>query len=212
MTQELDHSIKEPSGPAWLLPPNTVCYCGTKESFRSKGGADDMKSSNEMDSSDDMKSETGMDFRNTKSFRYLYLRLKRASKYWDNQWNDIIRETTEHLNSTDNEKVYFQKCPSEVFGADEPYVILTVGLEVRMFKWEQGFDETVDEGARRKMSPCSALRELNPGKVLNPCEERKDREEIEKFLVLAGRHREAIKARVERECGGEREWWSSLQG
>ncbi|CAD6576770.1 MAG: hypothetical protein ASARMPRED_007875 [Alectoria sarmentosa] len=194
MTQELDHPIKEPSGPAWLLPPNTVCYGATKESFRSKGGANDMES------------ETGIGFRSTKSFCYLYLRLKRASKYWDEQWNDIIRETTKHLNSTDNEKAYFQKCPVEVFGADEPYVILTVGLEVRLFKWDQGFDETVDEGARRKMSPRSALRELSPGKVLNPCEERKDREEIERFLVLAGRHREAIKARVERECGEEREW------
>lgn len=207
MTQELNHVIKEPSGQDWLLPPNTVCYFGTKESFRSKGGADDMKSSNGTNFSDDMKSETGMDFfRNSKSFRYLYLRLKRACKYWDNQWNEIIRETTEHLNSTDGEKAYFQKCPGEVIGADDPYVILTVGLEVRLFKWEQGFEETVDEGARRKISPYSALRELSPGKVLNPCQEKKDREEIETFLVLAGRQREAIKARIEKECGGERVW------
>lgn len=208
MTLELNHSIKEPDGPAWLLPPNTVCYFGTKESSRSKGGADDMKTSNDKDFSDTMKSETGIDFfRNRKSFNYLYLRLKRASNHWDNQWDDIIRETTEHLNSTDKEKAYFQKCPGEVFGADDPYVILTVGLEVRLFKWEQGFEETVDEGARRKMSPCSALRELGPGKVLNPCEKKEDREEIESFLVLAGRHKEAIKAKMERECGGEREWW-----
>lgn len=206
MTQELNHSTKEPtsSGQDWLLPPNTVCYFGTKQSSRSKGGADDMASW------DDMRSKTGEDFfRNQKSFHYLYLRLKRASKYWDNQWDDIIRETTEHLNSTDNEKAYLQKCPGEVVGADDQYVFLTVGLEVRMFKWEQGFEETVDEGAaRRKMSHCSALRELSPGKVLSPCEKKKGREEIEKFLLLAGRQKEAIKARIERECGGgEREWY-----
>lgn len=184
-----------PSGSAWLLPPNTLCCFGTKESFRSKYGANDTKS------------QTGIDFfRDMRSFHYLYLRLKRASKYWDNQWNDIIRETTEHLNSTDGEKAYFQKRPGEVFGADDPYVILTVGLEVRIFKWEQGFEETMDEDARRKISPCSALTEISPGKVLNPCEEKKDREEIESFLVLAGRQKEATKARIERECGGERKW------
>lgn len=207
MAQELNHPLKEPNGPAWLLPPNTMYYFGTKQSSHSKGGANDMKSSFDMSSLDDMKSESGMDFfRNERSFHYLYLRLKRASKCWENQWNDIIRETTEHLNSTDKEKAFFQKCPGEVFGVDDPYVILTVGLEVRLFKWEQGFEETVDEGVRRKMSPCGTLRELSPGKVLHPCEEKKDREEIESFLVLAGRQEEAIKARIERECGGEREW------
>ena len=70
------------AGLAWLLPPNTVCYFGTKQSSRSKRGADDMKSSNDMDSWDDMKSDTGMEIlRNTKYFHYLYLRLKRANKY-----------------------------------------------------------------------------------------------------------------------------------
>ena len=78
---------------------------------------------------------------------------------------------------------------------------------MRLFKWEQGFEETVDEGARRKMSPRSALREVSPGKVLRPCEKKDDREEIERVLVLAGGRREAIKARIERECGGEREWY-----
>ena len=148
----------------------------------------------------------------TKSFHYLYLLLKRAKKYWDNQWNDIIRETTEHLNSIDKYREYIQECPGVVFGADDPYVILTVGFEVRMFKWEQGFEGPVNEGARMKMSPRSALRELTPGKVLNPFEEKKDGDEIEKFLVLAGQHSEAIKARIEREGGGERQWWHGRSG
>lgn len=189
MTEKLEHSIKAPRGSDWLLPPNTLCYFSTKKSIRSKSGANEH------------------DFDNMKAFHYLYLRLKRANKYWDTLWDDIIRETTAHLNSTDADKTHSQKCPGEVFGADDPYVILTVGLEVRLFKWEQGFEKTVDEGARRKMSPCSALRELTPVKVLNPFEEKKDREDIEKFLVLAGRQKELIQARIERECGEEREWW-----
>ena len=77
---------------------------------------------------------------------------------------------------------------------------------MRLFKWEQSIAET--EGAKKRIkSPCSALSELSPGKVLKPCEKKEDREEIERVMVLAGGLREAIKARIERECGGEREWY-----
>lgn len=63
-------------------------------------------------------------------------------------------------------------------GAHRPYVILTVGLEVRLFRWEQGFDKSVDEEAKRKLSPSGALREFDPGKVLD-IREKSDREDIE---------------------------------
>lgn len=73
-------------------------------------------------------------------------------------------------------------CPEgEVVGAHSRYVILTVGLEVRLFRWEQGFDESVVEEARRKFSPSGALREFNPGKVLD-IREKSDGEEIERSL------------------------------
>lgn len=173
-----------------------------------------MISSDDLDPSDDMESGTSMKYlRYTKLSNYLYLRLKRASKYWDNQWDDIICEMTEHLKSVNRETVTFEEGPDEAVGADDPYVILTVGLEVRLFKWQHGSVETVDEGARGELSTRGALKELSPGKVLRPCEEKKDREEIEGFLVIAARQREAIKARIEGECGGEkkcegeREWW-----
>ncbi len=113
------------------------------------------------------------------------LRLERASKYWDNQWNDIVRRTTEHLSSTDKEKTHLQKCPGKVYGADDPCVVLMVGLEVRMFKREQGLEEIVDEGARRKISPCSALRKLSSGKDL-----------------IQGENRERVWRRGERGSGG----------
>lgn len=128
---------------------------------------------------------------------YVYLRVKEASKYWGNQWDDIIREATEHLNHTDDDNINHYGFPKgEVIGAGEPYVILTVGLQVRLFKWEQGFDESVDETSRRQMSPSSRLREeTDPDKVLNICE-KSVREEIEEFLDKARRHNMAIKVRV----------------
>lgn len=96
----------------------------------------------------------------------------------------------------------------EVIGADDPYVILAVGVEVRLFRWQQGFDASVDEEARRKRSPSSILRELNPGKVLNILE-KTDREEIEMFLDKAKEHGEMIKARISEKCGGKKEWYGS---
>ena len=134
--------------------------------------------------------------------------MKRASKYWGNQWDDIVREATEHMKYRDerHRKYWDWNCPEgEAVGADNPYVILTVGLEVRLFKREQGFDESVDEGARRKFSPSNTLREFDPGKVLD-IRERSDREEVEKFLDKAEELKEVIKARESEKCGGEETW------
>ena len=167
---------------AWTFPPNTLCYFGTYRSYGSKVGTS-----------------------YTNSFHDLYLRVKRTSKYWGNQWDDIVREATEHMNYSDerHRKYWDWNCPEgEVVGAHSRYVILTVGLEVRLFRWEQGFDESVDEGARRKFSPSSALGEFNPGRVLD-IRETSDREEIEKFLDKAKELKGVIKAREGEKCGGE---------
>lgn len=66
-------------------------------------------------------------------------------------------------------------------GADVPYVILKIAVEVCLFRREQGFDDSVDEVARRKKSPSSILRELNPGVTLN-LGDKADRKEIEKYF------------------------------
>lgn len=47
-------------------------------------------------------------------------------------------------------------------GVDDPYVILAVGLEICLFRGKQIFDDSVDKEMRRKKSPHSGLRELNP--------------------------------------------------
>ena len=139
-----------------------------------------------------------------KFFHHFYLRVKRFNKFFDSQWDDIIREATEHLNKTPEEDK--DNCPEGgVVGGEEPFVILAVGLDARLFRWEQGFDETVDEEAMRRKSPFSGLKELNSGRVLSLCE-KSDREEIEGFLKEAKAHREAMKAKTLERWGGKRYW------
>ncbi len=131
--------------------------------------------------------------------------MKRTNKYRGNLWDDIIREATDNLNRTDDPYFLSRDRPEgEVIGADDPYVILAVGVEVRLFKWEQGFDNSVDEGARRMKSPSSKLREFSPG-ILNLCN-KADRESIERFLDQAKQHREAIEASISKKCGEELRW------
>ena len=174
--------MKEP-GPGWTLPPNTIHYFGTTLGF-------------------DEDSERPFE---KLFFHYLYLRVKRLGKFCNSQWGDIIREATEQLNQTEVEDI--KPYPhGGVLGGEEPFVILVVGLEARLFQWKQGFDETVDEKARRKRSRSSALRELNPGTVLNVCE-KSDREEIERFLKRVTEHKDAIQALKSATYEGKLEWY-----
>lgn len=143
-----------------------------------------------------------------KFFHYSYLRVKRASKYCDDLWETIVLEATEHLNHTDDQHIKYGDCPEgQVVGAHDPYVLLAVGVEVRLFRWEQGFDDSVDDGARSKKSPSSILRELKPGMTLNVCE-KADREEIERFFDAAEQYREVVKTRESEKCGGKKDWYS----
>lgn len=133
--------------------------------------------------------------------------MKRASKYYDNPWENIILEATEHLNHTDDRHIKYHECPEgQVVGADDPYILLAVGAEVRLFRWEQGFDHSVDDDLRRRKSPFSILRELNPGTTLNVYE-KADREVIEKLFDAAEQHREMVKTRENEKCGGKKEWF-----
>ena len=180
--QRFDFRMNE-LAPAWILPPNTIHYLGTAMGF---------------DEDDDRPSEKIF-------FHYLYLRVKRLGKFCDSQWGDIVREATEHLNQTEAEDL--RRYPHRgVIGGEEPFVILVVGLEARLFQWDQGFDETVDEEARRQRSPSSALRELNPGTVLNVCE-KSDREEIERFLEKVQEHRDMMTARKSEKYEGRLKWY-----
>ena len=174
--------MNEP-GPGWTLPPNTTHYFGTAMGF---------------DEHDERPSEHLF-------FHYLYLCVKRLGKFCGNQWEDIIREATEQLNQTKVEDL--EPCPhGGVIGGDEPFVILVVGLEARLFQWHQGFDETVDKEARTKRSPSSTLRELNPGTVQNVCE-KSDREEIERFLKRVEEHKDTITARKSETYEGRLKWY-----
>ena len=135
--------------------------------------------------------------------------MKRASKYRENLWEDIILEATEHLNHTDDQHIKYHECPEgQVVGADDPYVLLAMGVGVRLFRWEQGFDDSVDDDLRRKKSPSSILRELVPGTTLNVCE-KADREEIERFFDAAEQHRQRIKIKESEKSGGKRRWYGA---
>ena len=99
---------------AWTFPPNTLCYFGTYRSYGSKVGTSYMN-----------------------GFHYLCLHVKRVSRYWGSQWVDIFREAMEDMNYSDerHRKYWGWNCPEcEVVGAHSPYVILMVGLEVRLFR------------------------------------------------------------------------------
>ena len=174
--------MNEP-GPGWALPPNTIHYFGTAMGF---------------DEDYDGPSETIF-------FHYLYLRVKRLGKFCDSQWDDIIREATEQLSQTEADDLTSYP-HGGVIGGEEPFVILVVGLEARLFQWDQGYDETVDEEARRKRSPSSALKELNLGIILNVCE-KSDREEIERFLRRVQEHKDMITARKSETYEGKLKWY-----
>ncbi|KAL8925293.1 MAG: hypothetical protein Q9208_003583 [Pyrenodesmia sp. 3 TL-2023] len=119
-------------------------------------------------------------------FHFLFLRVKRASKYWGGLWEDVIREAKELLGSVDvDPEVQRTKGPQgEVVGGSDPLVVLGVGLEVRLFEWQQGFDESVQGHARRLASSTSTLKELEPGRTYS-ITNKEDREVMDEFLSRA---------------------------
>ena len=121
------------------------------------------------------------------NFRYLFVRLKRGCEFWDTLWDDLIREATDYLGSPDHTAI----------GAHNPFVMLIVGLEVRLFKWDQGFDDdgSFEGGAARALR--TPLMELDPGR-LYCITEGKNREVIEQFLQTA-LNKEHEKAKEEHE-------------
>lgn len=149
----------------WELPPNTKCFLGTYVDW----------------------SENYLG-----SFHYLAIRMKRASKFWNSLWDDIASEVAESLESFDNTSVALFPKPQLVqsVGVDHPFVLLAVGLEVRLFRWLPVPDgEQVMGGAEKPTSTASRLVELQPGKVFSPVEE-EGRKAITEFLEMAIKHRD----------------------
>ncbi|KAL8762928.1 MAG: hypothetical protein Q9184_001150 [Pyrenodesmia sp. 2 TL-2023] len=121
-------------------------------------------------------------------YHFLFLRVKRASKYWGSLWDDVIREAKELLGSVDVDfEVQRTKGhEGEVVGASDPLVLLAVGFDVRLFEWQQGFDESVQGHARRLASSTSTLKELEPGRIYS-ITKKEDREVMDEFLGRAAK-------------------------
>ncbi|KAL8973924.1 MAG: hypothetical protein Q9197_001835 [Variospora fuerteventurae] len=98
--------IQKPCGTAWLMPANTKQFSIHTDAYDHK-----------------------------KYERFLILRIKRASQYWDCLWDDLIREVKEVLAGVDDDFGLKRKKKTQSVGAANPAVILAVGLEVRLFKW-----------------------------------------------------------------------------
>ncbi|KAL9009256.1 MAG: hypothetical protein Q9173_005700 [Seirophora scorigena] len=98
--------MQEPHDKAWLMPANTKQFCIYTDLYFHK-----------------------------KYERYLILRIKRASKYWDCLWNESIDEVKELLAGVDDDFILKRKKMRQSVGAANPAVILGVGLEVRLFEW-----------------------------------------------------------------------------
>ncbi|KAL8656145.1 MAG: hypothetical protein Q9226_002769 [Calogaya cf. arnoldii] len=90
------------------------------------------------------------DYRHKKYQRFLLLRVKRASRYWDRLWHDIIQEDKELLTEVDDNYDLRRRNRKQLVGAANPAVILAVGLEVRLFEWD---------------AASSILTETNPDRV-----------------------------------------------
>ncbi|KAL6717694.1 hypothetical protein ACLMJK_005609 [Lecanora helva] len=117
------------------------------------------------------------------SFHYLFVRIKKACAYWSNLWPDIIREAEERLMKPDP-SLEIKEMELQPVGANEPFVLLAVGTEVRLFKWElEMYDHAPGETDQKPI-----LRELIPGWVYDVTNAA-DQEVISSFLDRAANHR-----------------------
>lgn len=101
-----DSVLQEAIGKDWLMPANTKQYLVETEYMRCQ-----------------------------KYERFLLLRIKRASRYWDRLWDDIMGEMKDLLAGVDDHIYLEGKKRKQLVGAADPAVILAVGLEVRLFTW-----------------------------------------------------------------------------
>ncbi|KAI4156777.1 MAG: hypothetical protein L6R39_001032 [Caloplaca ligustica] len=132
--------IQEPHDKDWLMPANTKQYSIETDYYRCK-----------------------------KYERFLLLRVKRASRYWDCLWEDIVGEMKELLARVDDNHYLGKRKKPQLVGAANPAVILVVGLETRLFTWN---------------AEDAILTETIPGRVYSVMDV-EDRKSIEAVLTSA---------------------------
>ena len=156
---------------AWDVPPNTRWILATREHWKryKKPG---------------------------QSFHYLAIRVKRYNKHrgWGTLWEEIIRETRECLESRDVSIVTrLHTQLMQTVGADDPFVLLNVGFEVRLFRWTADLNfgkERSTEGEKGQSSnPEKQLVELQPGQVYSRLDE-EGQKAISEFLEVVAKHRD----------------------
>lgn len=149
----------------WELPPNTRFFLVTYKLWMEK-----------------------------KFFHYLAVRVKRACQYWTNLWDDIIQETVTCLESLDDTlppSILEARGPL-LLGAANPFVLLAVGTDVRLFRWLPTHDEDQVMGDGTEQLPTSyQLVELHPGQVFSTSHD-EGRKPITEFLELVGNYGEEL--------------------
>jgi len=150
--------------PDWELPPGTKHCLATYEGLK--------------------------DGKTWKSFQYLSVCMKRASRYWTKLWEDIAGEAAEYVESSDDHLIslFTHEPPlTPPVGADEQYVMLIVGLEARLYRWIRG---SVDQDVENDWEQTSASKHsvnLHPGESFSPLQE-PSRKMISEFLETVKLH------------------------
>ena len=139
------------------------------------------------------------------------MRVKAASNDWDTLWEDLVQEATTFLGKTTLCHMFItpwrQKFEKKYHtsGAHDPLVMLAVGIEVRLFQWKSGFDESVAGPARKGPTPLGALCEQHPGRTFLLSNE-DDRQVIEEFLnSVAARLKAAKLKELKKSLGADDE-------
>ncbi|KAL8789413.1 MAG: hypothetical protein Q9213_001170 [Squamulea squamosa] len=139
--------IQQPGGEAWLLPPNTLHYFVT----------------------------TNWRFgTHTKHSHFLFMLIKRGSRYWTCLWEDAIREAKDVLSSVDNACELWDRVDGkrvmttvQALGAANPSVMLVVGTEVRLFEWRQLDDKAVDISSKPVDTSSKPVIQTSNGTTIN---------------------------------------------
>ena len=140
-------NLKRDCRPDWENPPNTIQPLATVSNF---------KYAEERDI----------------AYPYLTAVLKRASKRWSDLWEVIVDEATQCLRNP-SESLTLRRHVSnfrDPLGAADPFVLLAVGLEVRLFQWKMGANdgkgEVVALSPERVLSSLQELERIEIGNFL----------------------------------------------
>lgn len=141
------------AGQAWLMPPNTRHFITSTRDYFHPGFV-----------------------------HLLYVRSRRASKFWNTLWEDFIHEAKESLEGGD-ESIDFEGPDSKMLGTDNPFVMLIVGFEIRLFRWKHGAKKLTVGDGRAKPCQSGVLTEFELGRIYI-FDDAADREAIERFLYM----------------------------